>query len=88
MTHSHLTTANHQATPTLTIRVARIARIAWHTYWDWQARRATVEILHALDSRTLRDIGLSRDEIESAVHGKRGDRRRCYDEAWHWRTGA
>ena len=88
MTHIHLTTAAHHATPTLATRAASIARRAWHTYWDWRARRATVEILRSLDSRTLHDIGLSRGEIESVVHGKRGDRRRCYDASWQWRAGA
>jgi uncharacterized protein YjiS (DUF1127 family) len=87
MTHIHLTTANHSAVPTPMTRAAGIARRAWHTYWDWRARQATVEILRTLDSRTLHDIGLSRSEIESVVHGKRGDRRRCYDAGWRWRAG-
>jgi len=37
--------------------------------------RETVEALMALDSRQLRDIGLSRTEILSAVHGEPRDRR-------------
>ena len=88
MAHTHATTATHGATPTLATRAASTARRAWRTYWDWRARRATVEILRSLDSRTLHDIGLSRGEIESVVHGKRGDRRLCYDESWRWRAGA
>ena len=88
MTHIHLTTAAHHATPTLATRAAILARRAWHTYWDWRARQATVEILRALDTRTLHDIGLSRGEIESVVHGKRGDRRLCYDAGWRGRAGA
>ena len=88
MTHIHLTATTHHATPTLATRAARIARRAWHTYWDWRARQATVEILRALDTRTLHDIGLSRGEIESVVHGKRGDRRLCYDAGWRGRAGA
>jgi uncharacterized protein YjiS (DUF1127 family) len=35
-------------------------------YW---ARRATVKTLHELDDHALRDIGLARDQIESAVNG-------------------
>jgi uncharacterized protein YjiS (DUF1127 family) len=88
MTHIHLTATTRHATPTLATRAASIARSAWHTYWDWRARRATVEILRSLDSRTLHDIGLSRGEIESVVHGRRGDRRHCYDTSWQWRAGA
>lgn len=37
--------------------------------------RETVEALMALDRRQLRDIGLSRTEILSAVHGEPRDRR-------------
>ena len=35
--------------PTLATRAAGIARRAWRAYWDWRARRATVEILRSLD---------------------------------------
>jgi uncharacterized protein YjiS (DUF1127 family) len=37
--------------------------------------RETVDALMALDSRQLRDIGLSRTEILSAVYGEPRDRR-------------
>lgn len=37
--------------------------------------RETVEALMALDARQLRDIGLSRTEILSAVYGEPRDRR-------------
>jgi len=87
MAHTHATTT-HGATPTLATRAASTARRAWRTYWDWRARRATVEILRSLDSRTLHDIGLSRSEIESVVRDKHGERRRCYDESWHGRAGS
>jgi uncharacterized protein YjiS (DUF1127 family) len=86
MTRAHLTTADHRTPSTLATRVARIAWRAWYAYWDWRARQATVQILLALDSRTLRDIGLSRGEIQSVVYGRRGERRMRYDE--NWRTGA
>jgi uncharacterized protein YjiS (DUF1127 family) len=88
MMHAYSTTIEARTPATLGARLARVARRAWHAYWDWRARQATVQILRALDNRTLRDIGLSRSEIESAVHGKRGERRVCYDEDWQWRTGA
>jgi uncharacterized protein YjiS (DUF1127 family) len=82
MTRIQLTAIDHRAQPTLATRVAGIARRAWHVYWDRRARQATVEILRSLDSRTLRDIGLSRSEIESAVYGRCGERRRRYEEGW------
>ena len=64
MTPFHVTAPTHRLAPTLAGRIARAGRRAWHTYWDWRARQATVEILRALDNRTLHDIGLSRSEIE------------------------
>jgi hypothetical protein len=45
-------------------------------------RRATVTILHGLDDRTLRDIGVSRAEISSLIYGKGGGQRRVYDADW------
>ena len=57
----------------------------WRAYWDWRARKATVFMLAALDRRTLHDIGIDPSEIESLVHGRICDRRRCYDADWPWR---
>ena len=88
MTRIHLTATSYPVTSTLAGRIARVARRAWHAYWDWRARQATVEILRALDNRTLHDIGLSRSEIESVVRDARNGRRPCYDESWRWRAGA
>ncbi len=44
-------------------------------FLDWRRRRATIATLHALDGRTLKDIGLLRSEIESAVNTQGADRR-------------
>ena len=55
----------------------------WRAFWDRRARYATEMLLHSLDDRTLKDIGLSRSEIGSAVHGG-GRRHPTYDEAWRW----
>lgn len=58
--------------------VARL-RARWAAYRRARAlnRRAreTVEALMALDNRQLRDIGLCRSEILSAVYGPERDRR-------------
>lgn len=58
--------------------VARL-RAAWAAYCKARAinRRAreTVDALMALDSRQLRDIGLTRSEILSAVYAPEQDRR-------------
>jgi uncharacterized protein YjiS (DUF1127 family) len=44
-------------------------RRAWTRYWTHRAARATAGILHRLDDRTLKDIGLDRSEIESVAYG-------------------
>jgi uncharacterized protein YjiS (DUF1127 family) len=47
---------------------------AWSAYWARRTEHATVAILHALDDRALKDLGLDRSEIESVVYGERGCR--------------
>jgi uncharacterized protein YjiS (DUF1127 family) len=61
--------------------IARLKRAYW-TFEDWQARRATREILRALDGRTLKDIGLDANEIDSVVYAERDDRKHRYDAKW------
>jgi len=48
----------------------------------WRARRETVRLLNAVDSATLRDLGIT--DIESAVYDAPEGRRRRYDPDW-WR---
>jgi uncharacterized protein YjiS (DUF1127 family) len=73
------------AQPSPAARRTGFARSWWRTYWDWRARKTTILLLHALDRRTLRDIGIDPSEIESLVTGG-GDRCRRYDPAWPWRS--
>jgi uncharacterized protein YjiS (DUF1127 family) len=49
----------------------------------WRAQRETLRMLAALDTATLRDLGIT--DIESAVYGDPRDRIRGYDKNW-WRT--
>src|SRR5262249_2963746 len=44
----------------------------WHRYITWQRGRATRIVLHSLDDRILRDIGLERGDIDSFVYGIAG----------------
>jgi uncharacterized protein YjiS (DUF1127 family) len=50
-------------------RVAHLTLRAWSCYWTRRAANATVAVLHTLDDRALKDIGLDRSEIESVVYG-------------------
>jgi|GEM_PF-4349339 len=43
-------------------------------YAEERARCRTVQILRALDDRTLKDIGIERTDIGSLVYGRRGER--------------
>jgi len=45
-------------------------RNGWAGYWVRRAERETVFVLHSLDDRTLKDIGMDRSEIESVVYGQ------------------
>ena len=62
-------------------RAAAAVRKTWRTYWGRQAQRATAVMLYALNDRTLKDIGIDRDEIESLVNDATSERRRPY-RAW------
>jgi uncharacterized protein YjiS (DUF1127 family) len=50
-------------------KVAHLTKRAWSCYWTRRAANATVAVLHALDDRALKDIGLDRSEIKSVVYG-------------------
>jgi uncharacterized protein YjiS (DUF1127 family) len=51
---------------------AAVAR-AWNGYWEYRANRAAVVMLHSLDAQALRDMGITRGEIESVVYGRSSD---------------
>jgi uncharacterized protein YjiS (DUF1127 family) len=63
----------HAASPAS--RIVELALGWWHRRRLQRRLKATARILHALDDRTLKDIGLHRSEIESVVGARGGDRR-------------
>jgi uncharacterized protein YjiS (DUF1127 family) len=48
---------------------ARSLRAGWDAIPRYLVRRAAIARLRALDDRVLRDIGLTRSQIEAAVDG-------------------
>jgi uncharacterized protein YjiS (DUF1127 family) len=48
----------------------------WRAYALWRERKAAARELHALDDRTLKDMGVSRSEIEWVVRGPHATRSR------------
>jgi uncharacterized protein YjiS (DUF1127 family) len=60
----------------------------WRAYAHWRERRAAVRELHALDDRTLRDIGINRSEIDWVVWSPEVARLRAANKATsrrqHW----
>jgi uncharacterized protein YjiS (DUF1127 family) len=42
-------------------------KAAWRAYWQRRVWRAAAEVLRRLDDRALRDIGISRAEVDCVV---------------------
>ena len=51
-------------------RLAANLKRWWTAYVTWRAEQATADQLAAMSDRELRDIGLSRTEVDSAVKSK------------------
>jgi len=49
---------------------AELIRDLFRRFFAWLKRRRAMAELQALDDRMLRDMGINRSEIESAVHGR------------------
>ena len=64
-------------------RTGALTRLATR-FLAWKAQRETVRLLNAVDSATLRDLGIT--DIESQVDGDPSDRMRGYDRNWWRRT--
>jgi uncharacterized protein YjiS (DUF1127 family) len=60
---------------------AATIRDLFRRLFGWMSRRAAIAQLQALDDRMLKDMGLSRGEIEAAVRGEEPSQRRIGEAA-------
>jgi uncharacterized protein YjiS (DUF1127 family) len=71
---------------TLPHAIAAAAQRWWSGYRDRRDRRSTVAILGGLSDAALKDIGLTRSELESLVNGPGEEHPRAYDRNWRARS--
>jgi uncharacterized protein YjiS (DUF1127 family) len=58
-------------------------RQMWHAYWHWRARQAMLMFLHSLDERSLKDFGVTQEEMHSFLD-KQFTRARCQRSMRRW----
>jgi uncharacterized protein YjiS (DUF1127 family) len=68
MTMAHTRTYEHSLTGAAAGPRLGFLANALKAFGTWRTRRAAIAQLHALEDRDLRDIGVSRSEIESVVY--------------------
>jgi uncharacterized protein YjiS (DUF1127 family) len=56
-------------------RIASALAAWWHELRQRRRQRETAHLLHALSDRTLKDIGITRSEIDSIASAAEDDRR-------------
>lgn len=82
MLTTHFAPAPGRTSRPLASHLAGLIARAWVTWHHKRAQRKTVRILHGLDCRTLKDIGVAPSEIESIVYGDPRERTRPYRGDW------
>lgn len=50
-------------------RMAGALKHAWEAYYSWRIQEATIAYMGSFSDRQLKDIGLSRSQIDCAVRG-------------------
>ncbi len=73
MTHIVISPVARPAKVALIGRLVAVTRTLWNKFQEERRLRTTIYTLHRLNDRTLRDIGLERDNIGPVV------RSRCLD---------
>ena len=71
MSTNSTTTASQAGSGRISGRLAAALKSLWTAFIAWRQRQAALAHLQAMSDRELRDIGLSRSQIECAVTGER-----------------
>ena len=52
-------------------RIGRVLQRWWLAYMEWRLMRLTIDIMSRMSDRQLKDLGISRSQIESVARGQR-----------------
>lgn len=74
MAHLVLTPTTRPAKAAPISRLVTVTRTLWNKFQEERRLRTTIYTLHRLNDRTLRDIGLERDNIGPVVRSRYLDR--------------
>jgi uncharacterized protein YjiS (DUF1127 family) len=53
-------------------RIGRVLQGWWLAYMEWRLKRLATGLLHRMSDRELKDLGLTRSQIELAARGRAG----------------
>jgi uncharacterized protein YjiS (DUF1127 family) len=53
-------------------RIGRALQGWWLAYMEWRLKRLATGLLHRMSDRDLKDLGLTRSQIELAARGRAG----------------
>jgi uncharacterized protein YjiS (DUF1127 family) len=51
----------------------------WLAYMEWRLQRLAADLLHRMSDRQLRDLGITRSQIEPAARGRAGQHPLLHD---------
>jgi uncharacterized protein YjiS (DUF1127 family) len=80
MQHDAIVRSGGSTSAKVLSRLSCWAGTQWIRFWRWRSLNATVAVMHGLDDRMLKDIGIDRSEIESIAYTSGAERRRRYVE--------
>jgi uncharacterized protein YjiS (DUF1127 family) len=52
-------------------RIGRVLQRWWLAYMEWRLMRLTIDLMSRMSDRQLKDLGITRSQIESVARGQR-----------------